>query len=572
MKITLLIVVILATAATRLVTAQPPHALDPLPNPLYSVDVDSPTLQGALAAADVLNKPGPLALIESENLGLADSLDDLDGLSRSRFDMLEDASFAILFSVDRASVGSADPDAALVALNRPFNVRNQATLGQAAADLFVTTKIFTFAGSTTTNGNNTSVINQGDTGGVDYDLLPERAPSQDATEDDEDDTDAIFLEASGDPQAGVYFSSSRESPSLDELPGSASGANVYHDPNPASAGSETVYVDAAELGLATGQTGDDIDGLIIVDDGDAAFDANVDYVLFTLTRNSPSLGTEYSPADIFISTGGEAFTVWIKAGDLGLAEDDHIDGLEILLVQDEGEGLTETQPMPGSIHPQIIGHALLRVLPGDYDANGALDIIDASHFRSCYSGDAVSFDDNGPQTHFISVGADGAFSPAAITIETGDAVTWTWAEGAHTVTSGMQSPDGAFQSGAAGDGFTVEFNAALLNRCPRGNSLYPYHADNGMTGSVTVVAHACSTYDLDYDGDVDAIDAREFRRFYAQLNHGALPAMLDAEDFISALLDASANPADSALADMNDDGAADGQDIEDFVAACLANS
>ena len=52
----------------------------------------------------------------------------------------------------------------------------------------------------------------------------------------------------------------------------------------------------------------------------------------------------------------------------------------------------------------------------------------------------------------------GAFSPATITINAGDSVTWVWTSGPHTVTSGSPTaggPDGRFCSVATGKPVTA---------------------------------------------------------------------------------------------------------------------
>src|SRR5262249_25221092 len=86
----------------------------------------------------------------------------------------------------------------------------------------------------------------------------------------------------------VYFTVSRNSPSRFTLPGKSvpSGANIVFDPNIAVGGNERLFAFAQQLGL-TQQ--DDIDGLALWDDNDDGVFNGTDEVLFSLTRDSPTL-------------------------------------------------------------------------------------------------------------------------------------------------------------------------------------------------------------------------------------------------------------------------------------------
>ncbi len=558
--------------------AQPPHAVEPLPNPYFSLDPLSPTTAAGVAGpADVLDKPGPSPVYTRAGLGLMSPLDDVNGLSGDRTDLAAPGvTFAVLFSVDRATIGLMPPDPSLVAINRPFNVLEQAAKNQASADLFMSTQLFDLSGPhpsplRSVPNNNTSVRNQGDTGGVDYDLLPEKSPSQFEPLPVKDDTDAlIYPEPTGGPMRGVpagglFFSLSRTSPSLPLLnpQGMASGADIFFDPEPEFPGPSFVYVRAAQLGLMPGTFGDDISGLIVIDNGDLIFDPAVDRILFTLARGSPSLGDEFSPADIFIAPAPNGFSRFATAFDLGLAPGDHINGLEVLISSD--------------IDDAIYRHALMRILPGDYDGNGVLDLVDCVSFIDCHSGAGVSYD---PEVvaHSVDVGPGPLFHPQHLLIETGDMVVWTWQDGPHSVVSGSGgSHDGAFYSGpptsTPGTSYSVEFDAALVDLHPRGGGVYHYFSAGdplgNMVGSITVTAPPCATFDFDFDGDVDCDDWREFRLFYQQLNSSrCLP--LSVPEFVAVLLDAPLHPVHVCFADMNGDGLTDGRDIQPFVDAYLA--
>ena len=89
----------------------------------------------------------------------------------------------------------------------------------------------------------------------------------------------------------------------------------------------------------------------------------------------------------------------------------------------------------------------------------------------------------------------GHFSPADVTIQLGDTVTWVHVSGQHTVTEGTDAIlDGseAFHSLLNGQvtSFSVTFDAELLAAYPRVGDVYHYvcipHISAGMVGTVTV--------------------------------------------------------------------------------------
>lgn len=98
-------------------------------------------------------------------------------------------------------------------------------------------------------------------------------------------------------------------------------------------------------------------------------------------------------------------------------------------------------------------------------------------------------------THFVDNGPSFSFSPANISIDVGDTVTWVWKGGTHTVDSGSGGiPDGIFSSGTVsstiGHTFSVVFDQAFLDANPVPGNVYPYmcivHASFAQVGSVTV--------------------------------------------------------------------------------------
>ncbi|MCB9856539.1 MAG: hypothetical protein H6818_12720 [Phycisphaerales bacterium] len=563
-----------------------PHADVPLDPVQYSIDTPSPTVGVAgITPADVLAKPGPSIVIPAISLGLT-PLDELDGLSVDAGEFLPGDPFVIVFSVSRSSTGLTMPDAALVAQNRPFNVFNQAGLNQAMGDLFMTTRDFDAGGLIPDTGggrtfstNNTLVINQGDTGGVDMDLKPEKAPTKAQLSGTmKDGVDAVVSASSasagaraggargpggtlpgGDPTIPrpVFFSLRRGSPSLFTLPGVPSGANIFFDAAPEQPGGETLFINADQLGLiATPDgAGDDISGFTVFLGGPGR-GVTGPVVLFSLSPGSPSLGSTFSPADIFVSTGGGAFSRFAMADQLGLATTDAITGFTIL--------------KSSNVDQLVLDSAIQLRIPGDFDGDHQLTSTDCEAFVGCYSGDGTSYDDDGSVTHSVDVGPGAIFDPANLTIQAGDTVTWTWIDGPHNVVSGSSGvADGAFSSGpptGAGSVFSVSFDAAFLNTYPKAS--YPYFSEPdiavGMQGSIVVEPHPCATFDQDFDGDVDCDDWKEFRSLYLQLN-GSICIPLTTEEFVAVLLCQPLHPAHPCIADMNNDGLNDGRDIHPFV-------
>lgn len=123
-----------------------------------------------------------------------------------------------------------------------------------------------------------------------------------------------------------------------------------------------------------------------------------------------------------------------------------------------------------------------------------------------------------------------SFSPADITIDTGDTVTWTWAGGFHNVESGVGGThDGNFRSGdptsTVGTMFSVTFDQAFLNAHPMANNEYPYycaiHFGGGMVGSVTVnPAQPACPADLTGAGDMPdgMVDVSDLFRLLSNWN------------------------------------------------------
>ena len=323
----------------------PPTAADPLAAPLFSIDLDSPTTGLGFMAADVLSAPGPAVEIPAANLCLSDE-DDVDGLSFDNHTVANET-FVLILSVDRLSEGGAPPDPNMVALGLPFNVQDQASKNQAAGDAYMSLLLFDRLGPVppapgpllgSRGNNNTLVLNQGDAGGVQFSLLPDSPPTmpnRPSNPLDNANAGAGSGGASPDPSGPpeyIFFSLSGDSPSLPALPGATpSGADIFIDNDPNACGGELLYVDPFVLGL---QPADDIDAFTVFDDGDHVFTPGIDQVVFSLTPDSPSLGSSHSPADLFTSEGSGVFDVYSEAFDLGLAFADNLNMLDFALCDD----------------------------------------------------------------------------------------------------------------------------------------------------------------------------------------------------------------------------------------------
>ena len=338
---------LLGAVPLTLVAAPPLNPLDP---PLYSFDRESPAvLDGIVEAYDILMLayPSPVPSVPGINLGLGADGDDLNALSTDSTNLVPGATFVLLFSVDRTSVGTARPDGALLGMRIPYNMLDQAQRGQAAGDQYMTLDLYNregqvarLPGGARAGSNNSLDRNQYDEGGTDFSAAPEVSAGETVARVLQDNVNATAtfppLDGTRGVPLAVFFTADAQSPSLELLPGVPSGANIYINSDPAGPDSQTrLFVDFSQLGLVQG---DDIDAMIIIDDaGDGLFDPSVDQVLFSLTPDSPSLATieGASPAgaaaDVFTTVAGAPPAVFASALDLGLGDPaDNVDALDFL--------------------------------------------------------------------------------------------------------------------------------------------------------------------------------------------------------------------------------------------------
>ncbi len=368
----LCLALLLALTTVPYAVSAPPAV--PLPPPLFSLDLNSPTVQaGLVGAADLLapNEPSPNIIVPGHLLGLPSPNDDLDSLSANHGQIPPGQLFAVLFSVDRQTMGVAPPDQFLKCMGRPFNVLDQAQRGLAAGDQFMSLALFS-RGSAERDGrpaNNTQVRNAYDEGGTDFGAVPHTdsygnpvpAPGPGPTRTLQDNVDAAcFFPSSPTWEAkNLYFSATAGSPSLAILPGSnyPSGAHVFFNPDPLAGAPTRLYAPFYELGL---QQTDDIDALLVFDvNADGTFNPP-DVVIFSLTSS------QGAGADLFIVGPGQPPTVFAPASMLGLgAPQDSIDALDVIPCQ--------------NATACALDHAI-QAEKGDVNCDGSVDFGDINPF------------------------------------------------------------------------------------------------------------------------------------------------------------------------------------------------
>jgi hypothetical protein len=368
-----------------LVHAAPP--IEPLPLPCFSFDRQSPTvLQGLVSAADVLTlSPDsfPIPMIPGPALGLLSLQDDLDALSGPNAWLSPAQIFLLRFSVDRQTRGSAPPDAEFINLDVPYNVFDQARRGHAAGDEYMAVQNFTLRDGMRGPGQGNNVLgrNNYDEGGTDFGGQPQTSASQSVPPGTpQDDVDAMgalpsSLSLPGLPEH-VYFSATRDSPSLSTLPGQPpSGAHIFYNPSPLMGAPTRLYAPYYALGL---QQHDDIDAMIIIDragDGSPVPDGifnGIDTVIFSLAPGSPSLNEPgrfagaVTAADVLVVQFGQPPGVLAPGAGLGVGlAVDNVDALEFFLC--------DTPALCAALHG-------IRALRGDLNCDDLVNAFDIDPF------------------------------------------------------------------------------------------------------------------------------------------------------------------------------------------------
>jgi hypothetical protein len=338
--------VLLTLLSAPMAWSAPP--LVPLPAPEYSFDLLSPTVEdGVVAARDVLEvgEVAPFVLIPGEFLGLFSPLDDLNALSGPNSTADATATFLLLFSVDRETVGLVPPDPEAFARDVPFNPQDQAWRGHAAGDQYLSLGLYTreirraFAAPSLDN----SVLcrNHYNEGGTDFTARPFTSARDIVTlrvpQDNVNATGRLPRSADGTGVQHVYFSATGSSPSLPLLsfPLPPSGANIFYNPDPLAMYETMPFAAFLDLGL---QQADDIDALVVFDlDEDGQFTPG-DAVIFSLTPDSPTLDwfDDWGPgARIFVAHYGWPLMLLATPENLGLgAPSDNVNALEFAFCED----------------------------------------------------------------------------------------------------------------------------------------------------------------------------------------------------------------------------------------------
>lgn len=324
-----------------------------------------------------------MPIIPGPALGLNSPQDDLDALSGPNSWVLPSAVLLLRFSVDRQTRGSVPPDAEFINLDVPYNVYDQARRGHAAGDEFMASQNFSLRDGLRGPGQGNNVLgrNNYDEGGTDFGGQPQTSASQSVPpgtpQDNVDAMGGVPTSASlpGMPEH-VYFSATRDSPSLATLPGMPpSGAHIFYNPSPLMGLPTRLYAPFFALGL---QAGDDIDAMIVFDraaDGSPIPDGifnGIDVVVFSLAPGSPSLdgqGLFRSPvtaADVFLVHFGMPPDILAPGAGIGMGlVVDNVNALEFFLC--------DTPAACAAIHG-------IRALRGDLNCDDQVNVFDIDPF------------------------------------------------------------------------------------------------------------------------------------------------------------------------------------------------
>jgi len=271
--------------------------------PITAGDVLTPGAGGSPGPNRPVPGPtiGPGSMLKPADLGILvpgmNGVYEVDALSFGH-----DRGGRLRFSVDEFATG--------VPGGLPPNVYSEGEVGnqEASADIFAylgpwgsTDPAFTPGNRAVLDGN--GVAPTGDPG---FGLIEPNPASWKITPDVGDNLDAIDLGTrSWQLQGRIYFS-------LDSDFADVAETNTGPPPNCGTAvangfdaadvlvwdpavGTISEYADAASLGLDTFDKPDDIDALIVWDDGDGVFEQGIDLIRFSLRRGSGSVDNLYCP-------------------------------------------------------------------------------------------------------------------------------------------------------------------------------------------------------------------------------------------------------------------------------------
>ena len=376
--------------------------------PIAPDDILSPALAGAgppvgSPAAGPLPAPGiaygAMPLSPPTGLGLGYMFPgELDALSYGR----DDYSGGLLpdiwhFSVDRFAAG-------IPTMTSP-DVFTEGVLGncEAAADVFKNWFPLSWNNTAYTDGN--GIAPSGALGVGLIELGGGLFPDPGAPKDDDDldalDIDTTVVDVSGNMP--IYFSlDARFQDPLDMIGNTGSaGLNgfVGGDIMVSVGGTLGMYAAAAQLGLdLEGVDSDDLDALVLVEDGDGIYQPALDFVAFSVRRGSgvigmidSLIGIPISEGDILVppKVGAAGPGILVRAEWLGLATmrsgadtpygfDDDLNALDVrtpLLGDTNDDGVVDIVDLTA------LAANWFNLNPpwwtsGDYDGNGVIDIVD----------------------------------------------------------------------------------------------------------------------------------------------------------------------------------------------------
>ena len=355
-------------------TLEASTAPEPISPPFITLDTASPTLaDGSKSAADVLQAPPPVPFIRFNDLGLVFQ-DDVNAFSIGPGPAVGDT-FALLFSVDRGMFMGKAPDPNLYILGYRYNAFQQATLRQAASDMFMSTELFDVNGLVPTGGkssaseNNVDVTDGGDAGGTDFGLVPGPPVTvDDMNNGSQDNVNGMGGGSGGGPHpmdaaTMVYFCLVRNSPSLPDLVplgGTESGADIYFI-DAAGGMNIAVFAPAPVLGLSPL---DNINSLLLIRTGmnyTSPFGPG-DRVIFSLDANSPTLlQMDLDPSDLLMVDFGGPIQLYADGSQLGLGGNASLNALTFYPTTD--------------IDAAVLRHGI-KALVGDLDGDGDVDQAD----------------------------------------------------------------------------------------------------------------------------------------------------------------------------------------------------
>ena len=314
----------------------------------FSIDAGSPSRGGVGSAEDDLaTAPWPALVLSgafTASGGVTGPIEvDAFSFQQPHFWKSEEDVFSIEFSVDRAALG-VPGTAVAVETTGPAG-----GAGHAAADVFRTLAPFGLPANVQLyDGDGVlTATNAGLPLGLVEAPLPDNVDGLDLTGPVVGPGTFVYFSVDAGSAAGPYA-------------GAVTQADVLVGPGAAgfdAPAGTLVYAAAAALGLNPAG-GDDIDALVVFDNGDFVFTPGTDRILFSLAPGSPTLlliagpGGAATAGDILMDGGlAGAPMVLFAAESLGLqtlrsgfAQDDNLDALSITLI-----------PEPGAIAGAVLG-------------------------------------------------------------------------------------------------------------------------------------------------------------------------------------------------------------------------